>query len=198
MVLAVWKRTWLAALLLTAVAAADVTLISAFPKDVNVRLGERETSLEPRQSLTLPPPAAGASLVVSADGKTVYAAQVTDNRFWVLHPQGTQEAGVVHAAGSPRGAVGFFNALPYTIVLHLSAEKVSPDPEPIRVASMQVSPPVDLPSEAPFSITLKDEVGNPIGTCWSHARGGHYYLVYRKRNTLYDLVTLGTFPARKP
>ncbi len=194
------KQSLLATLLLTAIAAADVTLVSGCPTEVKIRLGEREESLEPRQFLTLTLPEAASPLLVSADGKTLYTARLTDNRFWVLTPQGAREAGVVNEAGTPRVAVGFFNATPYTIVLHLTSEKATPtpDPEPIQVPSMQVSRPADLPSGDPFRISLEDERGNPLGTCWSRARGGQYYLVYRKRNTLYDLDTLGGVPASKP
>ena len=188
------KQSFLATLLLTAVAAADVTLVSAFPQEVSVRVGERAENLEPRQHLTVPVPA--APLEVSADGKTLYKAQVTDGHVWVLHPQGALDAGLVQAQGTPRSAVGFFNSLPYTIVLHLTAEKVEPL-EPIRIPSMRPSPPLDLPSEA-FFIDLRDEVGNPIGSCWSVAHPGHYYLVWRKKPALYDLDLLGTMPAGKP
>ena len=185
--------------LLTSMAAADVTLVSAFAGDVQIRLGDREEGLGPRQSLTLTLPASSGPLtVLDGEGKTLYQASLGDNRFWVLSPQGAQEAGLVKPpSGSPRCAVSFFNSSPYTIVLNLSAEKIDPDPNPIRVLSMQLSPPMDIPS-ATFNISLQDEVGNPIGKSYSRVRGGQCFLVYRKRDTLYDLEALGTIPVTKP
>jgi hypothetical protein len=58
---------------------------------------------------------------------------------------------------------------------------------------MGASTPLDIPS-ATFNINLKDEGGNPIGKSYSRVRGGHFYLIYRKRDTLYDLEMLGTIP----
>ena len=40
------KQSLLATLLLTAIAAADVTLVSGCPTDIKICLGEREESLE--------------------------------------------------------------------------------------------------------------------------------------------------------
>lgn len=187
------------ALLLTSMAAADVTLVSAFPGDVKIRLGDREEELGPRQSLSLKLPTAPATLnVLDSEGKTLYQAPLNDNRFWVLNPRGVQEGGLVQAPPGPkRCAVSFFNANPYTIVLLLSAEKIDPDPSPIVIPSMQASPPMDIP-DATFNIGLQDEVGNPIGKSYSRVHGGQCFLVYRKRDTLYDLDALGSMPPVKP
>ena len=42
-----------------------------------------------------------------------------------------------------------------------------------------------------MKVFVKDEVGNPIGTSYTNVMHGQYYLVYRRRPTLYDLVKLG-------
>jgi hypothetical protein len=188
------NKILLTTLLLSLGAWGDVTLVSAFPDDVKIRLGEREESLGPRQFLQCKLSEASTVSVLDRDGKTLYQSQLVDQRFWVLHPKGAQEVGLHQApSGSPRCAVGFFNATPYTMELTLHAEKVNPDPPPISIPSMGASTPLDIPS-ATFNINLKDEGGNPIGKSYSRVRGGHFYLIYRKRDTLYDLEMLGTIP----
>jgi hypothetical protein len=181
--------SWLA---LCPFANADVKVFSLLPDDSQVRWGERELSLSHMQSHTLP----GGTEVnfIDPQGKTVCQAKLTDQRVYVIHPQGLTEAG--SAVAPPGKHFAFFNANNYGIQLALYPGKDEEEDclAEIPAPSLKLTAPALPPEGQKWKVYLRDEGGNPLGTSYTPVRPGHIYLIYRKRPSLYDIEYLGTLP----
>lgn len=193
----------LGGLLLSGSAAwADVEVFSTFPNDMTVRYssagGEsREATLTSMQAASLSSADKPLELTVLDDqGNKVFQGTAANHRYWVLSPgkngqAALTEAGSTRPGPNPPKAVSFFNANGFPIILEMFAIKGEDNLTDVAVGANEATGPYELP-EGTFQLFLKDAGGNPIGKSYSYVQAGNFYLIYRKRPTLYDLEKLGT------
>lgn len=184
-------------LLLSAAAQADISVFSVYPGDMTLRVGERDTSIGTMTPVTLPASDKLEVTVLDDQGTQLYKGSAANNRFLVLCPgkngQATlTEAGVLNAGTQqPQKSIGFFNATGFPIGLDLFPAIGDDGIElELKLATNELVGPYELP-EGKFKINVRDEGGNPIGKSYSDVYAGKFYLIYRKRPTLYDLEKLG-------
>ena len=184
-------------LLLSAAARADISIFSVYPGDMTIRSGDRETSIGSMAGITLPTSDKLELTVLDDKGTQVYQGSAANNRFLVLCPgKGGQatltEAGVLNGGEQkPQKSIGFFNATGFPIGLALFPAIGDDGIElELKLGTNELVGPYELP-EGKFKINVRDEGGNPIGKSYSDVYAGKFYLIYRKRQTLYDLEKLG-------
>lgn len=180
-------------LLLGGLAWADASVYSACPGDMTLRCGDREVSVGSRQSVSLN----GSEITVVDDkGAQVFKGPLVNNRFYVLCPGKNGQTSLLEAGAAsddgkePLKAIGFFNATGYG--LQLAMFSISGDEEltGVDVAPNQVSGAFELPPVT-YKLFIRDEGGNPIGTSYTNVKAGRFYLVYHRRDNLYDVEKLG-------
>lgn len=192
-------------LLISAAGRADVQVFSTFPNDMTVRYqsvsGEsRQATLSSMQATSLSSPDKPLQLtVLDAQGNIVFQGQAANHRYFVLspakeRPAALTEAGSTRPGPNPPKVVNFFNANGFPVILEMFAITGDDRLTNLTVGANEASGPSKLP-EGTFRLFLKDEGGNPIGKCYSYVKTGNFYLIYRKRPTLFDLEQLGTVPS---
>jgi len=184
-------------LLLSAAARADISVFSVYPGDMTIRYGERDTNIGTMAAVTLPASDKLEVIVLDDKGAQIYKGSVANNRFLVLCPGKNgqailTDAGALNAGNQqPEKSIGFFNATGFPIRLDLFPAIGDDGIElELKLGSNDLVGPYELP-EGKFKINVRDEGGNPIGKSYSDVYAGKFYLIYRKRQTLYDLEKLG-------
>jgi hypothetical protein len=193
-------------LLTSSLARADVHLFSVLAGEVQIRYGPpggtmREASLGSMQEVSL----SGADpvwelTVQDEQGARLYQGSLANHRYWVLGPGKKSPAALTEVGATqvphPLKAVAFYNANNYPVILEMFALKGEEALVDVQVGAHEAAGPYQL-AEGTFKLYLKDEGGNPIGQSYSYVNPGRFYLVYRKRATLYDVVKLGEIPSGK-
>ena len=184
-------------LLLTVAAPADISVFSTYPGDMTIRVGERDTSIGTMAAVTLPASDKLEVTVLDDQGVQLYKGSAANNRFLVLCPGKNGQATLTDAGAlnggnlQPQKSIGFFNATGFPIGLDLFPAIGDDGIElELKLGTNELVGPYELP-EGKFKINVRDEGGNPIGKSYSDVYAGKFYLIYRKRQTLYDLEKLG-------
>ena len=180
-------------LLLGGLAGAEINVVSVYANDVTLRCGDKETSASSMQPVMVE----GTEMtVLDEQGKEIFKGPLSKDRFYVIGPGKNgqavlTDAGATQAGGKePVKACGFFNAAGYPIGLEMYAISGDETLSGVQVGANELSAPYEM-DPVTMKVFVKDEVGNPIGTSYSNVKHGQYYLVYRRRPTLFDLVKLG-------
>ena len=181
-------------LLLAGLARADVSVYSACPGDMTLKSGDREVSVGSRQSVNL----SGSEVtVVNDQGLQVFKGPLVNNKFYVLCQGKYGKTSLLEAGSASDGgkehstAIGFFNALGFGLQLEMfSVSGGDEELTGIAVGPNQVSGAFEL-EPFTYKLFLKDEGGNPIGTSYTNVKPGQFYLVYHRRDNLYDVEKLG-------
>lgn len=180
-------------LLLAGLARADISVYSACPNDMTLKSGDREVSVGSRQSVSL----TGSEVtVVNDQGAEVFRGPLVNNKFYVLcsgkdGKASLLDAGLVNDGGKEHSkAIGFFNAVGYGIQLEMFSVSGDEELTGVAVGTNQISATFDL-DPVTYKLFLKDEGGNPIGTSYTNVKPGQFYLVYHRRDNLYDVEKLG-------
>lgn len=201
-------RKTVCCLLLTSCAYADVSLFSTLPGGATIRYGKpggemREASVGSMESTSLSISDPTFEITVQDDKDLkVYQGTATNNRYLVLGPgkngqAAVSEAGLLNDQGrTPLKAVGFFNATGYPISVSLYALSGEETLLDVKLPAHEAAGPFEL-DDATYKVFLHDEGGNPIGQAYSYARPGRYFLIFRKRGTLFDLEKLGSVVSKK-
>lgn len=181
-------------------AGADVGLYSAFPTDLNLQIGgsvPQQVSLGPMQEVRLACSEAELPASLLDDqGHSLWEGKLANDQYWVLSPSPGKRAALTRAGSTlelgakANPAIAFFNANSHAISLELYG-KGEDEPLRLTVGAYQSCPPVALEAGR-FKVYLKDDGGNPIGESYSQVETGNFYLLYRRRPTLYDVTRLGS------
>ena len=187
---------------------ADVKIYSAMAGGVKLRYSVpggqvREAEVGPMQQTTLSCSEKQLELVVQDEkGADLGKTTLVNQRYFVLGPGKDGKAALTPAGESEAGrslskSVQIFNATGYAMSV-----KFYPidDEESVAEATLpanQACAPCPLP-DGTFKLYLKDEGGNPMGKAYSYVKPGHFYVIFRKRGTLYDLESLGSLSETGP
>ena len=186
-------------------ARADVKVYSVMANAVKLRYSVpggqvKEAGLAPRQQTTLPCREKQLELVVLDEkGSDLVKSTVGNQRFWIVSP-GKDGQAVLTAAGEEESgrplakSIQIFNATGYFMSAHFFAISGDKRVADLSLPHNQACAPHPVP-DATYTLYLKDEGGNPIGETYSYAKPGRFYVIFRKRGTLYDLETLGSIIA---
>lgn len=181
-------------LLLSGLAAADVTVYSACSGDMTLKSGDREVGIGSMGTASL---SSSEVTVVDDQGAQVCKAPLTNNRYYVLAPGKNGQACLLDAGANSDGgkeplkAIGFYNSLKFPIILELYALTTDDNLTDIKVDPGQVVGPYELPQNT-YKVFVKDEGGNPIGTSYNNVLPGRFFSIYHKHDALYDVEKLGT------
>ncbi|MBN9414082.1 MAG: hypothetical protein J0I12_01530 [Candidatus Eremiobacteraeota bacterium] len=180
-------------LLLSGLAQAEINVVSVYPNEVTLRCGDKDVTASSLQPVTVE----GTEITVLDDkGAQLYKGPLSKDRFYVVGPGPKGQAVLTDAGATQTGGketakvCGFFNAAGYPIGLEMYAVSGDETLSGVTVGSNELSGLYDM-APVTMKVFVKDEVGNPIGTSYTNVMHGQYYLVYRRRPTLYDLVKLG-------
>lgn len=158
----------------------------------------RETGVGSMQSASLSTSEKSVHVVVVDDkGAELAKGAVDSGHFWIVGP-GSKSAATLTQAGEQdsahalRNEVQFYNTANYNVsVVFITMAEEQSGLDEVPVPSHGVSAVTNL-DEGTWRASLKDEGGNPIGKVYAFVKPGHFYVIYRKRDTLYDLTQLGT------
>lgn len=180
-------------LLLSGLAQAEIHVVSVYPNEVTLRCGDRDTAASTMQAVTVE----GTEITVLDDkGAQLYKGPLAKDRFYVVGPGQNGQAVLTDAGATQTGgkepvkACGFFNGAGYPIGMEMYAVSGDETLSGVQVSNNALSELFEMPAVT-MKVFVKDEVGNPIGTSYTNVKHGNYYLVYRRRHGLFDLVKLG-------
>ena len=180
-------------LLLSGLAQAEINVVSVYPNEVTLRCGDKDVSASSLQPVTVE----GTEMTVLDDkGAEIFKGPLGKDRFYVIGPGPKGQAvltdvGATQSGGKePVKACAFFNAAGYPIGLEMYAVSGEETLSGVTVGNNEVSALYDM-DPVTMKVFVKDEIGNPIGTSYTNVKHGQYYLVYRRRPTLFDIVKLG-------
>lgn len=180
-------------LLLGGLAQAEIKVVSVYPNEVTLRCGDRDTTASSMQVTSVE----GSEMTVLDDkGTEIYKGPLSKDRFYVIAPGKDGKAVLTDAGATQTGgkqplqSCGFFNGAGYPIGLEMYAISGEETLSGVKVGTNALSEVYEM-DPVTMKAFIKDEVGNPIGTSYSNVLPGNYYLVYRRRPTLFDLVKLG-------
>lgn len=180
-------------LLLGGLAGAEINVVSVYPNEVTLRCGDKDTTASSMQAVTVE----GTEMTVIDDqGKEIFKGPLSKDRFYVIGPGKNGQAALTDAGATQTGGkeplkvCGFFNAAGYPIGLEMYAISGEETLSGVTVGTNELSALYDM-DPVTMKVFVKDEIGNPIGTSYTNVKHGQYYLVYRRRPTLFDLVKLG-------
>ncbi|MBX3170913.1 MAG: hypothetical protein KF760_26130 [Candidatus Eremiobacteraeota bacterium] len=180
-------------LLLGGLAQAEINVVSVYPNEVTLRCGGRDTSASSMQPVTVE----GTEItVLDEKGTQIYQGPLSKDRFYVIGPGPDGRAVLTDAGATQTGgqepvkACGFFNGAGYPVGMEMYAISGDETLSGVKVGNNALSPLYEMPAVT-MKVFVKDEIGNPIGTSYTNVKHGNYYLIYRRRPTLFDLVKLG-------